>query len=63
MNIDELRELIPDEASCRKLFENLIWPDGRLCPHCIGSRSYRLRGPSSRSGPFDWYTRKEIAIL
>jgi hypothetical protein len=34
MNIDELKKQIPDEASCRMIFENLIWPEGRFCPHC-----------------------------
>ena len=28
MNIDELREQIPDEVSCRMFFEKSIWPDG-----------------------------------
>ena len=50
MNIDELREQIPDETNCRKFFENLIWAEGRLCPHCHCSRSYPLNGISSRPG-------------
>lgn len=53
MNIDELREQIPDEASCRKLFEKLIWPDGRLCPHCQCSKSYQLNGATSRAGLYE----------
>jgi transposase-like protein len=53
MNIDQLREQIPDETSCRKFFEKLIWPDGRLCPHCQCSHSYRLRGPTSRAGLYE----------
>jgi len=53
MNIDQLREQIPDETSCRKFFEKLIWPDGRLCPHCKCSHSYILRGRSSRVGLYE----------
>ena len=53
MNIDELREQIPDEASCRTFFEKLIWPDGRLCPHCQWLHSYRLKGDSSRPGLYE----------
>jgi len=53
MNIDELREQIPDEASCRKFFEKLIWPDGRICPHCRCLRSYRLNGLTSRAGLYE----------
>ena len=50
MNIDELRKQIPDEASCRMLFENLIWAEGRFCPHCHCTSSYPLRGPGRRPG-------------
>lgn len=53
MNIDELKEQIPDESSCRKLFEKLIWAEGRLCPHCQCSRSYPLKGVSSRPGLYE----------
>ena len=44
MNIDDLRKQIPDETSCRKLFEKLIWPDGRLCPHCQFSNLHDAPG-------------------
>ncbi|NIS54592.1 MAG: IS1595 family transposase [Phycisphaerae bacterium] len=53
MNIDELREQVPDETSCRELFEKLIWAEGRKCPHCQCSRSYPLRGLSSRAGLYE----------
>ena len=53
MNIDELREKIPNEASCRKFFEKIIWANGRLCPHCQCSRSYQLSGTSSRPGLYE----------
>ena len=53
MNIDELRKQIPDETSCRRLFEKLIWPDGRLCPHCQCSHSYKLSGTTSRAGLYE----------
>jgi transposase-like protein len=53
MNIDELKKQIPDEANCRMFFENLIWPEGRFCPHCRCSRSYELKGASSRPGLYE----------
>ena len=53
MNIDELKKQIPDESSCRKFFEKLIWPNGRLCPHCNYTRSYRLKGITSRAGLYE----------
>jgi len=53
MDIDQLREQIPDEINCRKFFEKLIWAKGRLCPHCQCSRSYPLSGISSRPGLYE----------
>jgi len=53
MNIDELRKQIPDETSCRMFFEKLIWPKGRICPHCQWSRSYPLKGGSCRAGLYE----------
>ena len=53
MNIDDLRKQIPNETSCRKFFEKLIWPDGRLCPHCRWGHSYQLKGDSSRAGLYE----------
>lgn len=53
MNIDELRKQIPDETSCRKFFEKLIWSKGRFCPHCQNAHSYKLRGNSCRNGLYE----------
>jgi len=44
MNIDELKKQIPNETSCRKFLEQLIWPEGRFCPHCNNAHSYKLNG-------------------
>ncbi len=53
MTIDQLREQIPDETSCRKFFEKLIWPTGRICPHCGHNKSYRLSGKTTRAGLYE----------
>jgi transposase-like protein len=53
MNIDDLRKQIPDETSCRKFFENLIWSQGRFCPHCQNAHSYKLRSNSCRIGLYE----------
>ena len=53
MNIDQLRERFPDEASCIKFFERVIWKNGRTCPHCMSLRSYRLKGASVRPGLYE----------
>lgn len=34
MNVEQLRRTFPDEESCRVFFEQIIWPEGPVCPHC-----------------------------
>jgi len=63
MNIDELKTQIPDEASCRLFFENLIWPEGRFCPHCRCSRLYELKGSSCRPGLYECaYCKRQFTV-
>jgi transposase-like protein len=33
-----------DEDRCRRIFEAMIWPDGRVCPACRSTRSIALAG-------------------
>ena len=53
MNIDQLKKQFPDEHSCRKFFESVVWAKGRNCPHCHCSRSYLLKGDSVRPGTYE----------
>lgn len=53
MTVDQLRTRFPDEAACRQFFESIIWPQGRVCPHCGSDKSYRLRGASVRNGLYE----------
>ena len=32
--------MFPDEQAARDWFEGQIWPDGRHCPHCGGTRTH-----------------------
>ncbi|WP_227010777.1 IS1595 family transposase [Pelagibius marinus] len=48
-----LRQQLPDEAACRRFLEEALWPDGRICPHCGGLRSWPLRGKSARPGLYE----------
>jgi hypothetical protein len=36
MDIDQLKARFPDENTCRKLSESIIWRDGRFCPRSRG---------------------------
>ena len=53
MDIDALRKNFPDEEACRRFFENVLWSQGRFCPHCHCMKSYPLAGPSVRSGVYE----------
>ncbi|MDY7037278.1 MAG: transposase, partial [Thermodesulfobacteriota bacterium] len=53
MNVDELRARFSDEQACRQFLESVIWPNGRVCPHCSFDRSYPIRGESSRAGLYE----------
>lgn len=53
MHIDQLIEQIQDENVCRKFFEKLIWPTGRICPHCGCRKSYEINGRSTRDGLYE----------
>ena len=50
MNVKQLRDFFPDEASCRTFFESAVWPDGPVCPHCHRRKAWRLTGLSARPG-------------
>lgn len=53
MNINEFRNLFPDEEICRQYLEKVIWHQGRFCPHCGNLKSWLLSGPSSRKGLYE----------
>jgi len=53
MNINEFRNLFPDEEICRQYLEKVIWHYGRACPHCGNLKSWPLSGPSSRKGLYE----------
>ena len=53
MNIDQLRKQFPNEDACRSFFENNLWKNGRICPHCFDEKSYCLSGQSVRKGTYE----------
>jgi len=53
MNINQFCNHFPDEVACRKYLERVIWPSGRVCPHCGCLDSWRIKGDSSRSGLYE----------
>lgn len=53
MNLNQFRNMFPDECACRKYLEKVIWPSGRVCPHCGCLKSWRLKGDSVRPGLYE----------
>jgi transposase-like protein len=38
----QLQEWFPDDAACLEYLEGLRWPDGFVCPHCGGTKAWRI---------------------
>lgn len=53
MTINELRKQFPDEAACRLFFESMIWPSGRVCPHCGSLKSWAIKSKYARKGLYE----------
>ena len=41
ISVIELAEMFPDEDAARQWFETAVWPNGRFCPRCKGTDTYR----------------------
>jgi transposase-like protein len=48
MNLSEISSLSEDQA--RDYFEQIRWPNGRVCPHCGSVESTKLQGKAHRVG-------------
>lgn len=42
--IAEMAEAFRSEENCRRIFEQVVWPNGRICPFCGSRRSIAIRG-------------------
>jgi transposase-like protein len=42
MNLNQFKEQFSDEATCRRFFESIRWPSGRICPHCGHDQSWSI---------------------
>src|SRR5271154_666523 len=53
-----------DEAAAYAHIEALVWPNGRICPHCgVVDRSGALKGKSTRIGVYKCYAcRKPFTV-
>jgi transposase-like protein len=38
------------EEDAREYAESVLWPEGPICPHCGGKKSWEIKGGSVRSG-------------
>jgi len=53
MTVEELRKKLPNEKACRRFLEQMIWRNGRVCPHCGCLESWAIKGPSARPGLYE----------
>jgi len=53
MTLNQFRNIFPDEGACRKYLEKVVWPSGRVCPHCGCLESWRIKGDSARPGLYE----------
>lgn len=53
-----------DERAAYRLVEDLVWPDGPVCPHCSGNgRVGKMKGQSTRIGTYKCYgCRKPFTV-
>lgn len=49
-SLARLRRLYPAESVCRRLLEEMRWPQGPYCPHCGSYACWELSGNSCRPG-------------
>ena len=53
MDLNQFRNKFSGESACRKYLEQVVWPHGRVCPHCGDLKSWLLTGLSARSGLYE----------
>lgn len=53
MDLNQFRKFFPNEGACRKYLEKVVWPHGRICPHCGCLKSWLLPGASARPGLYE----------
>ena len=61
ITVKELGDMFPDELTARRWFESRLWPDGRHCPCCKGTRTREV--PNEKPMPY-WCTdcRKYFSV-
>jgi len=48
MNLSQASKMTEDQA--REYIEQILWPDGPVCPHCGNRGAWKMRGKSVRAG-------------
>lgn len=49
-SITDIFRRLPSEQHARRFLEELIWPNGRFCPHCGSVETTELKGARTRRG-------------
>ena len=48
VSLIELAQWFPDEETALQWFESVIWKDGRTCPRCGGTDTYKVSGNTNK---------------
>lgn len=48
ISLMKLVQDFPNEEAAEKWFESVFWPDGRKCPRCGGTDTYKVNGNSNK---------------
>jgi transposase-like protein len=51
LNLASMAEIFADEDKARAFLENLVWPNGPICPHCGCTEVYKLTGKPESKKP------------
>ncbi len=53
--VDLTKPIFHDETAAREHIENLLWPNGPVCPRCKvkGDRITKMKGKSTRPGVYN----------
>lgn len=57
-SVRDVWDKLPSETDARRFLEQIIWHNGRFCPHCGSDKSGAITGPTARAGLYQCRERE-----